>query len=99
MRLGVRQVGVLLDDLGDGFGGILRNLVDAFADGRLVGQVGLEHQPERRTVTIHELEVGAYGGCDTLFVVRGRRQGCPDQTQELTRVTVSYTHLTLPTIL
>ena len=88
MRLRVGQVGVLLDDLGDCFGGVLRHLVDSLADGGLVDQVRLEDQAEGGSVTTNELEVGADAGCDPLLVLSGGGQSRPDQIQQLTGVLV-----------
>ena len=86
--LRLRQVGVLADHLGDRLGAVLRDLVDPLADGDLVGQVGLEHEPERRAVAGHELEVRGDGRGDPLLVVAGRGQRLAHERHELAGVLV-----------
>ena len=56
--------------------------------GDLVGQVGLEDQPERRAVAGHELEVGGDGRGDPLLVVVVDGQGLADERRRARGVLV-----------
>ena len=72
--LGVGQAGVLVDHRGDHRGALAGDPVDALADRGLVGQVGLEHQPEGAGVAGDVLEEDVHGRRDPLLVVVGRLQ-------------------------
>jgi hypothetical protein len=83
VRLVVGQAGVLADHLADHLGALPLAAFQPVPDGGLVGQVRLEHQPERLTFALHVLEVGTEGGGHPLLVVRGRLQRVADPGHQL----------------
>ena len=67
-----REAGVVGDHLGDRVGALAGDPVDPLADGRLAGQVGLEHEPER-AAGVGDVLVERLGGRgDPLLVDVGR---------------------------
>ena len=65
----VGQPGVVVDDVGDHRGALGGDPVDVLAHGGLVGQVGLEDEPERAGVAGDVLEERLHRGRDALLVV------------------------------
>ena len=71
------QPGVLVDHLGDRLGALAGDPVDPLAHGRLVGQVGLEDQPERALGAGDVVVEDVHRRRDALLVVVGRRRARP----------------------
>jgi len=71
-RLVIIETGVLGNNPTDQLGAPIVNALDAFPHRSLVGQVGLEDQPEEAMVRFHEIEVrGHRRGHAQLVVMRG----------------------------
>ena len=68
----VGQAGVVVDDLGDQRRALGGDPLDLLAHRGLVGQVGLEDQPERAGVAGDVVVEDLHGGRDALLVVLGR---------------------------
>ena len=86
--VGVGEVGVAGDDLGQRLATGEGDALDSLGDGRLIGEVGLEDQPERRALPRDELEVCGDTGDDALLVVVGAGQRIPDGLLEEPAVVV-----------
>ena len=74
MRFVVGEPGVLPDRPAHHLGALALDLLEPLADGGLVAQVRLEHQPVGLALAPHVLEVRAEGGGDPLLGVRVRPQ-------------------------
>src|SRR5581483_2712076 len=78
VRLVIGDPGVLADHLADHLGALVLDSVEPGADGRLVAEVGLEHQAVCLSLTSDELEVSAERGAHPLLVLIGGAQRAPD---------------------
>jgi hypothetical protein len=74
VRLVVGKTGVFPDRLADHLGTLALDLLEPVADGGLVAQVRLEHQPVGLALAAHVLEVGAERGGDPLLGIGVRAE-------------------------
>jgi hypothetical protein len=92
LDLGLRQPGVGGDRVGDGLHAQPRHPGEPLPYGRLVAQVGLEHQPERAlhvgALAVDEVEVCADRVVHPLGVVGGRRHRRAHRADQLGGVQV-----------